>query len=179
MNIKDNLYRYRQIDSSIYALWEHITGLSGANLTFEEIQKSIDNTSLYINSLNELKGITGAIPENIDNYKELIPIMKMYPKGNEIYLIKYIYANTDNIDGFSTYNILYELIRQSVIIMGDRPIFFITGKEVEELFTALKNNKFNIYKDCPNKKYHIYVKYPIDFANNEEKFIYQNIQKIK
>lgn len=171
MDIKDNLYRYRQINSSIYALWELITGLSAVNLTLDEVKKSIDYTSLYINSLNELKGIIGAIPESIDNLQELIPIMKMYPKGNQIFLIKYIYANTDDIDGYSTYNILYELIRQSVIIMGDRPIFFITGIEDNELFTALKNNKFHVYNDCEDERYNVFVKYPVDFKDNEEKFI--------
>lgn len=169
MDIRDNMYRYTQINSSIRTLWSFITGLTGVNMTLDEVKECVDRTYLYINTNGILKGIIGISPDDIslEHLKDIIPTMKMKPKGDLIYVIKYVYANTDEIDGFSTYNILYQLIKQSIIICGDRPLFFISPLEDQELFSALKNNKFIQYKDCEDKKYNIFVKYPIPQVNEE------------
>lgn len=157
MNIQNNIYQYTNINSSINVLWNFVCSF---NITFEEVKLASECTYMYINSNDELKGIIGIIPKNIDDedIRDIVPNMKIYPKGKDIYLIKFIYGEPDAIDGVSVYHILNQLIKQSTIVCGDRPIFFISGLEDKDLFNALKNNRFTKYDNSNN--YHVFVQYP-------------------
>lgn len=176
MNIQDNIYRYTNINSSINVLWNFVASFG---VTFEEIKEASSCTYMYINSLNELKGIIGIIPKSIEDedIKNIIPKLRYYPKGNDIYFIKYIYAEQDEVDHFSSYHILNQLIKQSTITMGDRPILFVSQIEDKDLINALKNNRFthNKFND-----YNIFIQYPKEIIDNETpKKLYESIEEIK
>lgn len=160
-SIQSNIYRYSQIDSSNEALFHLVNFYNTSKpLSLPELVQCIERTYLYINSLEEMRGIIGVIPNNIETDYDLSNLLDglfIYPKGKDIYQIKFIHADDDPIDKINKYHIAYQLIKQGTITLGDRPVIFITPVEDEEIFNALKANRFKMSKkdDC-----FIFIQYP-------------------
>lgn len=160
-SIQSNIYRYSQVNSSNEALFHLVNYYNTSQpLSLPELVECLDKTYLYINSLNEMRGIIGSISNNVETDYDLRNILDglfIYPKGKDVYQIKFINAEDDNIDFINRYHIAFNLIKQGTIALGDRPVIFITTVEDKDIFNALKANRFKMTK---KDNFYIFIQYP-------------------